>query len=175
MLPYKQEVVESNEKVAESPVDMEDCQQIAELETLGKHEISVGLKKLDERALVSSRSTGSLTLSGVGINIVHPTQDIAGFDNLAEPEKQESSSTSCKELAHCVVPDSEEEDSEHDSNDVKCIPFIRMQNGLVLSTQEEQSNENIILNRNNLPTNNEDTVSESDEVKPVKRRKFKPP
>lgn len=174
MLPYKQEVVESNEKVAESPVDMEDCQQIAELETLGKHEISVGLKKLD-RVLVSSRSTGSLTLSGVGINIVHPTQDMAGFDNLAEPEKQESSSTSSKELAHCVVPDSEEEDSEHDSNDVKCIPFIRMQNGLVLSTQEEQSNENIILNRNNLPTNNEDTVSESDEVKPVKRRKFKPP
>lgn len=131
LLFYKQEVEESDEKVVESPFDKEDCELVAESETLGKHEISMRLTKHEEWISVSSRSQGSPTLSGEGKDIGHPPPENNGFDNLAEPDKQESSSTSCNEFAGCVVPDSEEEDSEHDSNKVEYVPsFISIESSM---------------------------------------------
>lgn len=128
---FKQEVEESDEKVVESPLDKEDCELVAESETLGKHEISMRLTKCEEWISVSSRSQGSPTLSREGKDIGHPPPEINGFDNLAEPDKQESSSTSCNEFAGCVVPDSEEDDSEHESNKVEYIPsFICIESSM---------------------------------------------
>lgn len=178
----KQEAVEVGEQVSDSPLDMENCQKVAEstsdlystshcrdLETLGNHEASLHSRKLDEGSSVSRISIGSRTLSDLEICVGLPLQDLEGSDHLAEPDKEESFSTSCNELAACVVQDSEEEDSD----EIKYIPPSSIEYDFILSTKKDHSAKNIIRKRNYLPSGNDDTFSVSDELQTGKMRRLK--
>lgn len=173
LFAYKQEAEEVGERVAESPLDVEDCKQVLEstcdlfsmshvkdLETLGNHEVSMQRRKLDEGDSVSGTSSGSQTVSEIDIYVALPLQDMEGSDHRPEPDQEESSSTSCEELSACVVQDSEEEDSDE-------IKY--------LSSSKKNAPTKIIRKINNLPLSNDIAVSESDALQTTKRRRLKAP
>ncbi|PON37511.1 Ulp1 protease family, C-terminal catalytic domain containing protein [Parasponia andersonii] len=171
---------EGGSQVAESPLVTGGCQQVAgptsdlfssshisNLETLGNHEVSMHRRKLDDGDSVSGTSSGSQTFSEVEIYEALQLQDSEGCDHMAEPDKEESSSTSCEELAACVVQDSEEDDS----NEIKCISSTGVENDVIVL--RDQSTKNVIRKRNNLPSRNDDAVSESYVLKTTKMRRLK--
>ncbi|PON96300.1 hypothetical protein TorRG33x02_078890 [Trema orientale] len=187
--PYRRNILspieEADEvgKQVESPLDKEDCQQvdglasdlfstshIRDLETLENHEVSMHHSKLDEGDSVSGISCGTQTFPEIQIYVALQLPDSEGSDHPAEVDKEESSSTSCKELAACVVQDSEEEDS----NEIKYITSsTSVKNNFIVS--KDQSTENVIRKRKNLPSSNDDAVSESYELKTTKMRRLKTP
>ncbi|XP_062082613.1 probable ubiquitin-like-specific protease 2A isoform X3 [Humulus lupulus] len=205
-----EETEEARGQVSRSPLDKEECHQVAkstsdlfsrfhsgDLETLKNNEHSVSCRKVNEGDPISGTSSGFPTFPEIAIHVVIPIamQDLEGSNHLAEPDKEESSSTSCKELTARVADDTEEgnneisstpicienkacvvPDSEEDSNEISYIPCIDVEHDF---GKRDRPTENIIRKRNfirkstNLPSSSGNALSKSDELRTTKKQRIK--
>ncbi|KAK4563783.1 hypothetical protein RGQ29_006060 [Quercus rubra] len=165
------------EQIAESLLDVEDCQRQAvfaselpstscfgkdfkELETSWKQGFSKHLGKPDEGNSLSGMLIG-------GSQYLLPETE--GVNHLEKTDKPQSS-TSNEELMACVVEDSLEANDMYDQDESKSSPPIQ-RNIISLSDQEADSIEIINVKENISPSSDEDPEWQLDEELVEKRLK----
>ncbi|XP_030943367.1 probable ubiquitin-like-specific protease 2A isoform X3 [Quercus lobata] len=166
------------EQIAESLLDVEDCQRQAvfaselpstscfgkdfkELETSWKQGFSKHLGKPDEGNSLSGMLIG-------GSQYLLPETE--GVNHLEKTDKPQSSSISSEELMACVVEDSLEANDMYDQDESKNSPSIQ-RNIISLSDQEVDSVEIINVKENISPSSDEDPEWQLDEEQVEKRLK----
>ncbi|KAM3742484.1 hypothetical protein ACB098_07G071500 [Castanea mollissima] len=166
------------EQIAESLLDVEDCQRQAvfaselpstscfgkDFKKLGpswKQGFSKHLGKPDEGNSFSGMLIG-------GSQYLLPETE--GVNHLEKTDKPQSSSTSSEELMACVVEDSLEANDTYDQDESKNSPSIQ-RNIISLSDQEVDSVEIINVKENISPSSNDDPEWRLDEEQVEKRLK----
>ncbi|XP_050260701.1 probable ubiquitin-like-specific protease 2A isoform X3 [Quercus robur] len=166
------------EQIAESLLDVEDCQRQAvfaselpstscfgkdfkELETSWKQGFSKHLGKPDEGNSLSGMLIG-------GSQYLLPETE--GVNHLEKTDKPQSSSTSSEELMACVVEDSLEANDMYDQDESKNSPS-NQRNIISLSDQEVDSVEIINVKENISPSSDEDPEWQLEEEQVEKRLK----
>ncbi|KAM6576488.1 hypothetical protein CsatB_028325 [Cannabis sativa] len=187
---------EEYHQVGESTSDLFSRFHIEDLETFGNNELPINCREVNEGDPICGTSSGFPTLQEIGLDVVIPIslQDMERSDHLAEPVKEECSSSSSKELTVIVANSSEEgsneigstpticieneacvvPDSEENSYDISYIPCIDVENDI---DERGRPTENIIRKRNiirkstNPPSSSGNAVSDSDELPTTKKQR----
>lgn len=190
ILLKKQEVGDTGEEMADSPVDIEDCQKGTALpsdllpklnfgEGFGVSDTSlnngfaknIGGDNADVNSISETSSSGSENFAVVEIDEDDSLVEVDVFNYPRKTEKSESSSSG--DLTACVVQDSEEESDMQDGTEVTYFsPSVPNQQ---FFHQQAESTGNNNLNEINMLSSSEDQASESDDLHAPKRPRRTPP